>query len=151
MKTALLGVAFVAVALPAHAASLQDQVACAKLAEKAAEGWNMQSREWLAPGAESHYNDKLHLCIALITIPGTTGYYDEKHQFQKNYPKTIKALVDAVSGHEFGLYMWDNRDHKKYWEVDPWNCRLEATPYATPTLCKTKEDFEEAVRPFMAE
>jgi hypothetical protein len=148
VKTVLLAAAlFAAVttaSVPASAASLADQATCGKLAEKTAEGIHLPGGDWLLPVAESHYNDKLHLCIALVTVGWSGGYDDEKYNFHKTEPKEFRCLLDAVNGHVFGEYSWDIRK-------GTWWCHVEATPYSEPTFCHNSEDFNEAVRPYMTE
>src|SRR5262245_28567746 len=131
MKTALLAAAFVAVSLPASASTLADQATCAKLADAAAEKMSRHDNWYQEPWAESHDNDKLHICIAKITTTARSGHY-ENHQFVPQYPETFISLQDAASGYELGSFMWKNDKHQKFWDVPPYACHVEPMPYANP-------------------
>jgi hypothetical protein len=127
---------------PAMAQSMQDQKLCADQAEKVVEDMNDRARslkENQNSWVESHVNNQLHICMALITTNVRHG----------DYPEVWKSLQDAFGGHQFAQYQWVNKDHQHYWDVKPWNCSFEKTPYGATSACNTTEEFDAAVQPYM--
>jgi hypothetical protein len=144
MKTALLAAALLAAPLPASAQSLQDQIACAKAAQKDAGDTVEQSIVWKegwSVFAESHYNNKLHICMALIELTRNTS----------SIPAKDRILKDPIGGHVFAIYRWENKDRKKAREVKPWDCSFEQVPYGPEIPCETTEEFQAAIRPYMTD
>ena len=135
----LVSLALTASVPPAIAQSMADQKACAEAAQKAFDDY--KATDWhtdRTASLESHFNNQLHICVALVTTTSSTPH-----------PLAFKTLSDAIGGHQFAHYMWENREDKHYWEVKPYACSFEKTPYGPASACNTAEEFDAAVQLYM--
>jgi hypothetical protein len=134
----------------ARAQSLDQQERCAQQAKGAYaeteaefEAYNRaqtQKTVRVSGDYQSHYNVKLGKCLMLVETRNMIG-----SQFT-----TLAYVRDPNERRQYATYVWISREGKKYWEVPPVDCEL------TPSLhekrfCKTREEFDEFVAPYMEE
>lgn len=134
----------------ARAQSPDQQEQCAQLAkrvyaefgvENAAETQKTGSKKVRILGDyQSHFNVKLGKCLMLIE---TRDMLDS--QF------IISAyVVDVNERRQYATYAWMSREGKKYWEVPPMACSLALSLRET-RICKTRDEFDEFLAPYMEE
>ena len=143
----LIAIAFGSIA---RAQSLDQQERCAQQAKRAyaeldaqygAETQEMGIKTVHISGDyQSHYNVKLGKCLMLV----------ERRDMLGSQSTTTAYVMDANERRQYATYVWMSREGKKYWEVPPMTCEL------TPSLrekrfCKTREEFDEFVAPYMEE
>jgi hypothetical protein len=145
----LIAIAFGSIA---RAQSLDQQERCAQQAKRAyademtataldaQNGAETQKIVHISSDYQSHYNVKLGKCLMLV----------EKRDMLGSQSTTIAYVMDANERRQYATYVWMSREGKKYWEVPPMACEL------TPNLrekrfCKTREEFDEFVAPYMEE
>jgi hypothetical protein len=134
----------------ARAQSLDQQERCAQQAKRAyAERDAQDCAEMQKMGTgmsrfsgdyQSHYNVKLGKCLMLVETTDMRG----------EQSTTTAYVMDANERRPYATFVWMSREEKKYWEVPPMACEL------TPSLrekrfCKTREEFDEFVAPYMEE
>ena len=143
----LIAIAFGSIA---RAQSLDQQEQCAQQAKRLYTEINVETRAEMqkmatkttivSAGYQSHYNVKSGKCLMLI----------ERNDMLGSQFTTTVHLMDANERRHYGIYVWMSREEKKYWDVPPMSCQL------TPSLrekrfCKTREEFDEFVTPYMEE
>ena len=134
----------------ARAQSLDQQERCAQQAKRAYaeteaefEAYNRaqtQKTVRFSGDYQSHYNVKLGKCLMLV----------ETYDMIDSQSITTAYVRDANEHRQYANYLWISKEGKKYWEVQPMGCEL------TPSLrekrfCKTREEFDEFVAPYMEE
>ena len=120
----------------AKAANLDMQAKCAQQARVEFEVWEKD------PMADftNHYNAKVNKCFVEITNMGRN---------QKPYVPAVNRIVsDAFEGKVYGEYMWMNNKGKKYWEVEPYWCKVRSLS-GEETVCKSSEEFDSLIKQFM--
>lgn len=140
----------IAVGSIARAQSLDQQERCAQEAKRAFTEKDAQDRldmqktgighSRVIGDYQSHYNVKHGKCLMLVETTDMSG----------SQSITTAYVTDANEGRLYAIYGWMSREGKKYWEVPPMTCEL------TPSLrekrfCKTREEFDEFVAPYMEE
>jgi hypothetical protein len=117
---------------------LELQEKCAKQAALLfkEDGWKAQKDHIASFG--SHYNTKLNRCFIEI---------EDFNQVGTN-SVTTKSVIDAFEGKPYGAYMWKSDAVKKYWEVPPMGCEVTVAD-GTKKTCKSADEFDELVRPYM--
>lgn len=131
-----------------NAQSLDQQERCAQQAKRAYAELDAQNRSEmqkmgigmnrLSSDYQSHYNVKLGKCLMLVETVDMLG----------SQSTTTAYVMDANERRQYATFMWISREGKKYWEIPPSMCEL------TPNLrekrfCKTREEFDEFVAPYM--
>jgi hypothetical protein len=140
----LIAIAFGSIA---RAQSLDQQERCAQQARRAyaeletQNGAETQKTVRLSGDYQSHYNVKLGKCLMLV---------ERRDMLNDSQFTTTAYVIDANERRQYATYVWMSREGKKYWEVPPMACEL------TPSLrekrfCKTREEFDEFVAPYMEE
>jgi hypothetical protein len=121
----------------ASAQTLQQQEMCASQAK-------IYFQEQALDGLtdyESHYNIKLGKCLVFL-------------QQTKYLPDQIRSverlLIDAYGRHIYANYWWKSVPGKSPREVAPVTCELIPT-LAEKHSCKTQEEFDALVSPYMQE
>jgi hypothetical protein len=132
----------------ARAQSLDQQERCAQQAKRAFAEIDAQNRaEMQKVGSEtrpvsddhqSHYNVKLGKCLMLVERTDMVG---------REFSKTA-YIMDANERRLYATYVWMSREGKKYWEVPPMACELTPS-FREKRPCKTREEFDEFVAPYM--
>jgi hypothetical protein len=86
---------------------------------------------------ENHFNVKLNRCF--MQIENTTP--------QGNVNRNV---LDAFEGKEYGTYMWQPQEGKKYWQVPPFMCDVVSTTGEAVT-CHSDEEFKSLIRVYLEE
>ncbi len=89
---------------------------------------------------QSHYNVKLGKCLMLI----------ERTDMLDSQSITTAYVVDANERRQYAIYVWMSREGKKYWEVPPMACELTPS-FREKRSCKTREEFDDFIAPYMEE
>ena len=138
---------------PVHA-SMQDQEECNTRARKAADKWITTYNESpinrvYGSTIESHMNARLGECLVLI-MGSITYNFDYELHYHPAYridPK-IGILFDAIGGHGFGYYYWDNPN--RVVAPPPQSCTVEGVDF-TNVPCGTQDDWYAATREYMTQ
>ena len=142
MKAAILIAALATtLPIPAAAQSMADQIACQAQAEKARADWAADDFQWSDVWVESHWNAKLHVCMALIHKRTWEGEGNNPWAWM-NY---TEILLDPVSGHGFAEIQWTTKISQ------PYVCDFETVPFGENTYCSELNEFDAAIQPYMAE
>jgi hypothetical protein len=134
----------------AHAQSLDQQERCAQQAKRAYTEKDAQDRadmQKMGTGHsrafgdfQSHYNVKLGNCLMLVETTDMSG---------SEFIKTA-YITDANERRLYAIYVWMSKEGKKYWEVPPMSCDLIVS-MLEKRACKTREEFDAFVAPYMEE
>lgn len=89
---------------------------------------------------QSHYNAKLGRCI--IETQNTSSQGKELFTFRNVY--------DAVERRDFGTYVWRADPVRKYWEVAPFQCEVDAAD-GEKQLCHSEEEFSKLVQTYLTD
>lgn len=86
----------------------------------------------------NHYSAKLDKCFIEVTSSADSG----------NVPNTHRIVSDAFEGKVYAEYHWRNDTGKKYWEVEPFMCRV-VLQTGEETFCKTTAEYEALIKQYM--
>ena len=86
----------------------------------------------------NHYSGKMARCFVIISATRVDG----------NVSSVDKNLSDAFEGKTYGSYTWINREHKKYWEVAPSECKV-TLPSGEEKTCQSDEEWDQLVKAYM--
>jgi hypothetical protein len=112
------------------------QTKCAQQARVEFKAWEKE----LTANFTNHYNVKVNKCFVEITNMGSD---------RKPHVPTVNRIVsDAFEGKVYGEYMWMNLKGKKYWEVEPFLCRVTSLS-GEETVCTSSEQFDSLIKQFM--
>ena len=117
----------------AHAANVQDQADCARVAQKDFDEAKGSSAGKTLSSFESHYNTKMHACLVLLHF-----YYAEDY-------RTGHTLIDEIGNHIYADYMSSRGNTKIAW------CFFEPAPYAERKSCNSLDEFMAGIKPYMTE
>lgn len=120
---------------PLKAASLEDQGACARqaAAEFKREGFTSN----VGDDFTSHFSAQTGHCY--VVMSSTT--------VKNNIPTTSKTLSDAFEGKIFGSYFWINLQGKKFWEVQPSECKV-TMPNGEEKRCTSSDAWDELTKAY---
>ena len=85
----------------------------------------------------SHYNAKLDRCFVQFQNTLAGGFF-------------FRELFDAYSGKEYGEYAWKRDEHKKYWEVPPFDCKVTLLS-GGEKFCKSDDEFKELAKVYIGD
>lgn len=117
---------------PVKAANMADQAACAKQAA------SEFKREGCMDDFMSHFSTTTGHCYMVTT--STTP--------MNNIPTNSRTLSDAFEGKVCGNYFWINTQGKKFWEVEPKECKL-TIPNGEDKICKADGEWDSLVKMYM--
>ena len=120
------------------AANLDLQGKCAKQAGEAFKVQGYEKEQYA--NYTNHYNAKLNKCFIKIESMDT--------KTAKGTFFTNKVVMDAFEGKGYAEYMWMSDKVKKYWDVPPKLCKV-TVPSGEEKVCKSSEEFDELLKPYM--
>jgi hypothetical protein len=133
-------------------ATLQQQKDCDKLARKAADKWiadnSVTDNVVYGQEIQSHMNARLGECLVMIS--GKFHYDVFKYP---NAPYRINpifdVLFDAIGGHQFGYYYWDNP--REVTAPPAEYCWVEGSAYTVIKPCGDEHEWYEVARKYMSD
>jgi hypothetical protein len=87
---------------------------------------------------ENHYNTRLNKCLV----------YLESHPMTGTLGWDNRTVVDAFENKEYATYLWHSVVDKKYWEVPPVKCNVQAASGAEQA-CKSVDEFTKLIKAYM--
>ena len=102
--------------------------------------------EWLDSGYkrkdlatyQNHYNVKLNKCVMALEIRAV----------MEDVGWNTLTLYDAFEHKEFASYIWRTQPGKKFSEVPPVTCTVQA-PSGGELACRSREEFDELIKAYM--
>ena len=90
---------------------------------------------------QNHYSAKLDKCVMAVLRT-------DAHTSRGKMVSTYVNVVDAVTGKQYGTYVWHTETNKKFLVVPPETCDV-TLPTGEETICHSMDEFQELVKVYL--